>query len=265
MNDPTYHLEGVIKSKEEYKDFEGPLNLILMLLSKNKIEIRDIKIADILDQYLAYLEQMQEMDLDLASEFVQMASHLLYIKTKTMLTTEEEVSELELLMQSLEQVKAKEILSSIQKVTPELKVAYETGMLYCAKLPEVIKLDKRDYEYRHEPKDMLLALMDVFSRGNVTVNYEAIKEAAPRAIPYGVKEKSRELINILKSNKSVSLNKLYKNCHSRSEVVATFIAILELCSIGSLEINASDEEYNLSFIGGDENEILDRIMNDERE
>ncbi len=98
MENPTFHLEGVIRTKEEMQDFEGPLTLILMLLSKNKIEIRDIKIAEILDQYLAWLAEMQRMDLDIASEFVQMASHLVYIKTKTLLAGTEEVSELELLM-----------------------------------------------------------------------------------------------------------------------------------------------------------------------
>ena len=108
MEKPNFHLESVVREKDELQDFSGPLSLILMLLSKNKIEIRDLKIADILDQYLAYLAEMQSMDLEIASEFVQMASHLLYIKTKTLLTAdEEEPSELELLMQSLEQLKAR--------------------------------------------------------------------------------------------------------------------------------------------------------------
>ena len=80
MENITYHLQGVIKSEEDYKDFEGPLNLILMLLSKNKIEIKDIKISLILDQYLEQIDIMQSMDLEVASEFIQMASHLLYLK-----------------------------------------------------------------------------------------------------------------------------------------------------------------------------------------
>ena len=74
-------------------DFEGPLSLILLLLSKNKIEIRDIPIAEITDQYLEYLNAMEKLDLDIASEFVQMASYLLYIKTRMMLTEEKEISE----------------------------------------------------------------------------------------------------------------------------------------------------------------------------
>ena len=64
MENPTFHLEGVVKSRDDVQDFEGPLSLILMLLSKNKIEIRDISISDILDQYLAYLDEMQRMDLE---------------------------------------------------------------------------------------------------------------------------------------------------------------------------------------------------------
>ena len=102
MENPTFRLEGVVKSRDEAQDFEGPLSLILMLLQKNKIEIRDISISEILDQYLAYLDEMQRMDLEIASEFVQMAAYLLYIKTKTLLAVEEEVTELEQLMSSLE-------------------------------------------------------------------------------------------------------------------------------------------------------------------
>ena len=108
MNNLTFKLEGVVKSKNEMEDFEGPLNLILLLLSKNKIEIRDIQISLILDQYIAYLEEMKSMDLEIASEFVAMASHLVYIKTKTLLAEDDqEVSELDELISSLESLKNK--------------------------------------------------------------------------------------------------------------------------------------------------------------
>ena len=105
LNDPTFRLEGVVKIKNELEDFEGPLALILQLLSKNKIEIRDIRISDIVDQYMAYLEEMERMDLEIASEFVSMASHLLYIKAKSLLVAEQEISELEEHMASLEKLK----------------------------------------------------------------------------------------------------------------------------------------------------------------
>ena len=82
----TVHLEA----------FEGPMDLLMHLIEKDKIDIYDIPIAKLTEQYLDYLERMQSLDLEIASEFVQMAAHLLYLKTRTLLTTEEEVSELEL-------------------------------------------------------------------------------------------------------------------------------------------------------------------------
>ena len=139
MENPNFYLEGIVRDKNEMQDFEGPLSLILQLLSKNKIEIRDIRISEILDQYLAYLDEMQSMDLEVASEFVQMAAHLLYIKTRTLLAGEEEVSELELLMSSLEQLKARGTFEALQQVLPELKAASERGMLYLAKPPEPLR------------------------------------------------------------------------------------------------------------------------------
>ena len=121
--DPTYFLEGIIHDKSEMADFEGPLSLILLLLSKNKIEIRDIKISDILDQYLEYLNAMEKLDLEIASEFVQMASYLLYIKTRMLLTEEKEVTELEQLIASLEQLKCKDTYAAVKTVTPMLEAA----------------------------------------------------------------------------------------------------------------------------------------------
>ena len=92
MQNLTFKLNGIVKGKNEQENFEGPLNLILQLLSKNKIEIRDIQIALILDQYLEYLDKMEQMDLDIASEFVTMAAHLVYIKTRMLLDSEDEIA-----------------------------------------------------------------------------------------------------------------------------------------------------------------------------
>ena len=107
MDNPIFKLEKVVQSKtaEPLEDFEGPLDLILFLLSKNKIEIQDIPIALILDQYLEYLEKRQQMDLEVASEFVTMATHLMYIKTRMLLSIEDEEaqSEMDALIQSLQE------------------------------------------------------------------------------------------------------------------------------------------------------------------
>ena len=241
------------------QDFEGPLSLILMLLSKNKIEIRDISISQILDQYLEYLEQMQSMDLEIASEFVQMASHLLYIKTKTLLSGDEEVSELEVLMASLEQLKAKDIYGEIQKIVPELKKASDTGLLYMTKLPEPLPKEGKEYEYSHEPVDLLRAMYRIYSRGGKTAEAAENMRAVPKRIVYSVKSKSRQILSLLRSG-NMQLKELYRLCASRSELIAAFISVLELCSMGSVCVERGGEDYTLSFVGGDVDEILEKIV-----
>ena len=242
--EPTYHLEGIIQSKEEMADFEGPLNLILMLLSKNKIEIRDIQISLILEQYLAYLEEMKAMDLEVASEFVQMASHLLYIKTRMLLTDdEEEVSELELLMASLEQLRAKDIYTNIKEMCPALLKASERGTLLHVKEPEPLSGNK-DYRYSHEPWELLRAMSNVLGRGKTAADTEGEnplrRRILPKKIVYNVRDKSRQIIERLRSLGKSSLTSLYAESQSRSEVVATFVSVLELCSLGHLRMSRMD-------------------------
>ena len=106
MESPVFKLEKVVraKSQTEMQDFEGPLDLILFLLGKNKMEIQDISIAMICDQYLQWLEVRKKMDLEVASEFISMASHLIYLKTRMLLSIEDEEAkgEMDALIQSLE-------------------------------------------------------------------------------------------------------------------------------------------------------------------
>lgn len=258
MENPSFFLEGIVRDKNELQDFEGPLSLILMLLSKNKIEIRDLKISEILEQYIEYLEKMQSMDLEIASEFVQMASHLLYIKTKTLLAADEEISELEVLMQSLEQLKCRDVFSALQKVVPELKKASERGMLYFSKRPEPLPKSAKEYEYKHEPADLLKALRAVYSRG-IKASEAELREAVPKRIIYSVRDKSEQILRRLGAG-SVTLRGLYAECRSRSEIVATFMSILELCSLGSVSITQTEGDYRVDFAGGSISEIMEKIV-----
>ena len=263
--EPTYHLEGVIRSKEEMQDFEGPLTLILMLLSKNKIEIRDIQVSVILEQYLAYLDQMKSMDLEIASEFVQMASHLLFIKTKMLLSSEEEaVGELELLMASLEELKARDVYAAIKEQSPALLKASERGALFHVKPPEPLPTVK-EYRYRHEGWELLRALSAVFLRGRAALEEaEELLRAqqrtlVPKRIVYPVREKSREILLRLSALKRLSLRSFYTESRSRSEVVAVFVSVLELCSHGHTRLERVEGELYVSFTGGNMEEILASI------
>ena len=191
MENPTFHLEGVIRSREEMQDFEGPLTLILMLLAKNKIEIRDIRIADILDQYMDWMARMQRMDLEVASEFVQMASHLVYIKTKTLLAGTEETGELELLMASLEQLKSRDAFAAVKQNLPELARRLEEGALLFS-TPAEPMAKYGPYDYRHESWELLAALAGMLQKG-VPQREEETSVPIPRPIVYSVQDKSRQL------------------------------------------------------------------------
>ena len=257
MENPTFHLEGVIRSREEMQDFEGPLTLILMLLAKNKIEIRDIKIAEILDQYLAWLAKMQEMDLEVASEFVQMASHLVYIKTKTLLAGTEEVSELELLMTSLEQLKCRDAFAAVKQNLPAMDQALERGALLFSTPPEPMA-KYGEYDYRHKGWELLAALGGMLQKG-IPAKEETASVPVPRPIIYSVQEKSRQLIGYLRERGSASLRQLYAMAESRSEIVATFLSLLTMCSMGSVVIDRTGEDYAVRFTGGDTEAILESM------
>ncbi len=267
--EPTYHLEGVIRSKEEMADFEGPLNLILMLLGKNKIEIRDIPISEISEQYLAYLDEMKSMDLEVASEFVQMAAHLLYIKSKMLLTSEEEPpDELEMLIASLEQLRARDIHAAVKDAAPALLRASEYGAGYFTKEPEPLQ-GVKEYRYSHESWELLLALKNALLRARTSADAEAAEEETrrrrivPKRIVYPVREKSREILTLLSARGLLPLAEFYRLSRSRSEVVATFVSILELCSHGHARLErAADGALDVRFTGGDTEKILESM--DER-
>ena len=265
MENPTYRREGIVKDKYGEADFEGPLSLILMLLSKNKIEIRDINISDILEQYTAYLEQMENMDLEVASEFIQMASHLLYIKTKMLLNLhDEEVNELEQLIASLEQLQCKSVLSQIQAVVPVLGSMSENGAKRFTRFPEKLpQLPRTTYEHHHDPADLMASLLMVFSRERATVQPGILRTIAPQRIIRSVKQKSRDILMRLREFGPAGLMELLESCEDRSDMITAFLSVLELCSVGSVIITDTEHGYELSFAGGDLDQILESINDEE--
>ncbi|MBQ9617136.1 MAG: segregation/condensation protein A, partial [Oscillibacter sp.] len=130
MESPVFKLEKVVRARnEEMQDFEGPLDLILFLLSRNKMEIQDISISLICDQYLAWIAQRQSMDLEVASEFITMASQLMYIKSRMLLSIEDEEaqSEMDALIESLEERKRNESYAEIKAMAARLAPLGEFG------------------------------------------------------------------------------------------------------------------------------------------
>ena len=233
MDNPIFKLEKVVQGKgdETLQDFEGPLDLILFLLSKNKIEIQDIPIALILDQYLAYLEKRQQMDLEVASEFVTMAAHLMYIKTRMLLSIEDEEAQNEMdeLIKSLEERQRGEAYAKVRKLTERMGVMSEFGRNVMTRNPEPMERGKI-YEYDQEPGDLIIAMEEVMDRrGRVaTPPLKAFDEIVRRE-PYPVENKAREIVERLKKGGITRFLLLFRGSKSRSELVATFMAVLELC------------------------------------
>ena len=240
MENPTFHLEGVVHTREDMEDFEGPLTLILQLLSKNKIEIQDIRIAELLDQYLAWMDEMKAMDLEIASEFVQMASYLVYIKARMLLSAGEETDELEELIGSLQRLQGRELMERLRKITPELAQMYTRGAGTMVKPPETLPVDK-SYRYSHEKSELTGAMVRILTREDAAQVYEnASAFRFPARIVYSVTEKSSELVARLHKLGPVTIQRIFSECESRTELVATFIALLELCREGNITIEDSE-------------------------
>ena len=254
MGEPQYRLEGIVRTRSEaMEDFEGPLDVIFLLLSKNKIEIQDVSITAILEQYLAYLDEMKRLDMEIASEFITMASHLMLIKTKMLLSAAEQAeaeSELDLLRQSLIERQRKEAIEQIRVAITWLEPRNEIGRCLFSKDPEPLRKDQT-YRYQHETADLLRALDEIAERNEQrlpppTVNFKGIvgKERYP------VTRKATELIRRLVLRGVERLKNLFKGNKSRSEIVATFLAVLELCKTNSvnLEDDATGENPNVRLM-----------------
>lgn len=244
MEEPRYHLEQVVHVKAEVmEDFDGPLDVILQLLSKNKIEIQDIKISSILEQYLAYLDEMKRMDMEIASEFIAMASHLMLIKTKMLLSAaeqEEALSEMELLIRSLEERQRKEAFGQVKTALNFLADRNEIGLGLFTKEQEPYERDQT-YRYQHSPEDLVRAMAAISERSEralppPTANFSGIVGREP----YPVTKKAAEVLRKLLSRGVSAFRNLFRGNRSRSEVVATFLAVLELCRMKSVSLEDDD-------------------------
>lgn len=236
------------------EDFNGPLDLILHLLSKNKMEIKDIQISLILDQYLAWIDQRKELDLEVASEFVTMAAHLVYIKTRMLLSIhdEEALSEMEQLIASLEEHQRHENFAKIKAVIPEFSDRYAIGQDYIPKVPEV-RPASQAYRYAHKPGDLLRALAAVLERADHKLPPPmAAFEGIVGREPYPVADKAGEILQRLIRFGVTRFRALFHGNRSRSEIVATFIAVLELCKARRLRLAGTESNCTVTCIDGAE-------------
>ena len=249
MEFPVFKLEGIVKTKNEASDFEGPLTLILQLLSKDKIEIRDISISSILEQYLKFLDEMAELNLDIASEFVAMASHLTYIKTKMLLSGGAEISELDELISSLEELRRGDVYMQIKEASQLLSGMYTRDGFMMAGPPEYFPPDN-EYRYIHVSKDLLEAICKMVGRENLLIGSMNTREMVyPRRIVFSIPEKIAQILDRLRAFGNMPVSTLFNECSSRSELIATFIAVLELCRVGSVLLTRWEDDIEIAYAG----------------
>lgn len=259
MDAPIYHLPAVVKTRAEeaMEDFNGPLDLILALLSKNKMEIKDIQISVILEQYLAWMNRRKELDLEVASDFVAMASQLIFIKSRMLLSIhdEEALSEMEQLIASLEAHQRHENYMKIKAVVPEFSDRYQLGRDYITKGPEHLPVNKT-YRYVHRADDLRKAMAAVKERmGSQMPPALSAFEGIVGREPYPVADKAAELINRLLKFGVTRFRALFRGNRSRSEVVATFIAVLELCKAKRIRLAGTDTDCTVTCTGGGDDSL----------
>lgn len=256
MERPVYHIPGAVRDKAENRDFVGPLDLILYLLRKDKIAIRDIPLADILQQYLDWMEARERLDLEVAGEFIAMASQLMYLKTKMLLAEEdkEALSEMEELLASLEARERRASFQRLEVVLPRLAEAFQRGRDSFAKGAEA-RFAQRVYRYEHSPADLTAAVLAWQARQAAAKPPDGrLLRRTVRPEPYRVEEKARQLLKTLEAGGPTSLTALVKRSESRSEATAVFLALLELCRGGKVHLDGTMENPSISLRGEREGE-----------
>lgn len=209
------------------ENFEGPLDLLCHLIDKNKMNIYDIKISEIADQYIEYINEMEENNLEVTSEFLIMASTLLYIKSKGLLPNqveaEEELTEEQLIERIIEYKKYKEITSKFKENYIEFSKRF-------FKIAEVIELPKQKLEVEYSKEILPDIYKGIIERNNEKINQNA-KNIEKIAIveTYTVASKVKEMFKELIKKPKFVFNKLYSlsKCN-KQEVVTAFTGLLEL-------------------------------------
>ena len=215
------------KYKVKKKNFEGPLDLLCHLIDKNKMDICNIKISEITDQYITYLNDMEKLNLEIASEFLIMASTLLYLKSKTLLPNqiedEKELTEEELLRRIIEYKKYKEI-------TKKLREAIEQNNKKIFKKPEIIELPKQKLEVSYTKEIIFKAYKNLIEKNAQKLNQNAKNiEKIALTDTYTVESKIKIMFKELISKNKFIFNKLFsiKKCN-KQEMMTAFTGLLEL-------------------------------------
>lgn len=223
--------------------FDGPLDLLLHLISKNKVSIYDIPISLILEQYMEYIDDLKKMDLEVSSEFIEMAANLMYIKSKMLLPKpepEEEDPRDKLARSLAEYKKYKDILPRLRQLEIDAGLKFARRMMvveFDKKHMRVYDLSKLEEAYRNA------SLHFEYITTSPISNFKGI---VGRQIA-SVKTKIVSVLRVLTRARHVSFKSLFLSAKTRSDIVATFLAVLELTKNERITVDDSGKEIYIDM------------------
>jgi len=217
--------------KVKLEIFEGPLDLLLYLIKKDELNIYDIPITRITEQYLEYLALIEELDLDVAGEFIVMAATLMHIKSKTLLPPNPEGIETEESDPRAELVKRLLEYKAFKEAAERFKVMeFERSKIY----------NRTGVEPEADDKDLSLVDVSLFELLNAfaKVLRALPKDAAHEVFKdeFTVAEKVHQIFHLLAKRTTVHFSELFKSAKNKTEVITTFLALLELVRLREVRI-----------------------------
>lgn len=225
--------------------FEGPLDLLLTLIAKNKLNIYDIPITLLLEQYMEQIERMQSENLDIASEFLEMAARLVHIKSVSLLPKREEEEALrrELTGQLLEYQQCRETAEKLRAM-----VSFDRLVRPQSKIPA-----DHAYKRHHVPEEMLAAYLSAMGRKRRLAPPTA--EAFSGIVAKPVVSVASQIVFVLRSlwkRRRVPFRELFRGKRDSSERIAAFLAVLELVKGRRLRVEGDGDDCEIRLISGGE-------------
>lgn len=229
--------------------FEGPMDLLLYLISKHKLNINDIPIVELVEQYTDYIRQMERADLDIASEFLEMAARLVHIKTLSLLPVHEEGEQLrrELSGELIEYAECKRVALALSEQTE--------GFDCLGRPQEHIDVDM-SYTRIHDPLELMNAYMNAVGRRlrKMPPPFDSFRPLVAKKI-VSVSYKIKKIASFLKGKGKRRFSEMIRQSESRSDMVAAFLAVLELAKTNHIRIDGDGDNVTIELIKMPEGEL----------
>lgn len=216
--------------------YEGPLDLLLALISKAKIEIKDIFVSEITEQYLEYISGEGVIDMDSASDFVQMAATLLYIKSRALLPHANEDLDEDGLTPEERLIKKLNAYKAFKEAGEKLRVMEQEGFKQYFKLPEEVLEEVREEIYINADKNMLMQFM-VKLMEKKPAEKQHFAGVTVIQDTYSIREQIKLIIARLAIKPTMTFTELISDSPSREEVAVTFMSLLELVNKNKVSVS----------------------------